>query len=284
MCTHANVVEYQYEKICTSCGLVLEANFCETSFKDYERISPLDELLLQHQNSMIEQRPQPQQQPQQKKQFKRFITTAKIVDVQEIKNICAREKINSSARSAIIEVWKVYNRSPKSRKGDNRKGILMNCFYRGLLANGDLRTKDEICKMFQSNQMVFKKGEKLLSPLLPNGDESVENIFYNRFVRMVKNEEGLPFHLATTMNDLYNKNRKILQTFSNHSTINTIFICVSENYKAQVEEVNNEMKKVKKKPTTKKKLVTKRKKNNFKYLCSQKGLSLPAFIKIKSML
>lgn len=277
MCFHESKVNLQYETICTDCGLVLDVNFCETSFNDYSRISPCEEMLLQYQNT--------NQVVSTKKP--KFIAAKKVVDVQEIKNICFREQINSAARSAIIEVWKIYHRSAKSRKGDNKQGILMNCFYRGFLASGDLRTKDEICKIFNSNEMIFKKGEKLLSPLLPTGDESMENIFYNRFVRMVKSE-NLPFHLATSMNELYNKNRKILQTFSNHSTINTIFICVTENYKAQVEEVNKEMKKAKKKLTTKKKLESqqrkKRKKNNFKELCAAKGISLPAFIKIKSVL
>jgi hypothetical protein len=279
MCDHiGKIIEFQYEKICSYCGLVMDQNYIETagSYNDVQRSSVINDFYSSTRIAVPES-------VEKTKTTKHRYTSARIADVQDIKDICARYQITSSAQSSIIEVWKVYHNSQKSRKGENRIGVLMNCFFRGLAQNGDLRTKEEICQFFNSTPMIFKKGEKLLSPLLPNSEMKNEDIFYNRFVRMVR-EENLPFHLATTMNDLYNKNYKILQTFSNHSTINTIFIYVVENYKLQIEEASLtfEMARINKKKTNMQ--LKKRRKNNFKTLCMDKGLSLPAFTKIKNTL
>ncbi len=280
-CNHfEKVQEFEYEKICTECGLVMEENYIESvpSYNDLQRSMVINNLYQQPVKTQC--RPyQSQSSPPLRRQ--RY-TSARIADLQDIKNICGNYQLSASAQSSIIEVWKIYHKSEKSRKGDNRTGILMNCFFRGLAQNGDLRTQEEICKIFKSTDIIFKKGEKLLSPLLPNSEVKNEDVFYNRFVRMIR-EENLPFHLATTMNELYNKNHKILQTFSNHSTINTIFIFVVENYKSQIEEVHTtfESARVNKKKNT---LLKKRRKNNFKNLCKEKGLSLPAFTKIKNTL
>lgn len=276
MCDHlGKVCEFQYEKICTGCGLVINENYIESipSYNDIQRSTAMNEFYPSTQQLRITSSTTTTP--------KHRYTSARIADLHDIKNICAQHQITTSAMSSIIEVWKIYHASEKSRKGDNRIGILMNCFFRGLVQNGDLRTKEEICQLFNSTSMIFKKGEKLLSPLLPNSEVKNEDVFYNRFVRMTK-AENLPFHLATSMNDLYNKNCKILQTFSNHSTINTIFIYVVENYKSQIEEASFTFETArinKKKNTT---MLKKRKKNNFKNLCAVKGLSLPAFTKIKN--
>lgn len=278
-CEHiGKVQEFQYERICTGCGLVMEENYVESipSYNDMQRSSVLNDFY----NST---RIASTTTTNNKKVPRHRYTSARIADLQDIKTICAESQITSSAQTSIIAVWKIYHASQKSRKGENRIGILMNCFFRGLAQNGDLRTKEEICQIFNSTSMVFKKGEKLLSPLLPNSEVKNEDVFYNRFVRMVR-EENLPFHLATSMNELYNKNYKILQTFSNHSTINTIFIFVVENYKSQIEEANStfETARINKKKNNM--MIKKRRKNNFKNLCIVKGLSLPAFTKIKNTL
>ena len=271
MCDHlGKVQEFQYENICTNCGLIMDENYIELipSYNDLQRSMKIDDVY----SSTSQPIPS-----------RARYTSARVADLQDIKNICTRHQITSSAQSSIIEVWKIYHKSDKSRKGENRIGIIMSWFLRGLAQNGDLRTQEEICEIFNSTAMIFKKGEKLLSPLLPNSEIKNEDIFYNRFVRMVR-QENLPFHLATAMNELYNKNYKILQTFSNHSTINTIFIFVFENYKSQIEEANLtfETARINKKKINM--ILKKRRKNNFKKLCKDKCLSLPAFTKIKNTL
>jgi len=267
-CAQPNLSFFQYQTICTGCGFILEDFFYETSYCDISRISTSNPL----QTPLLSSLPPTKTpaiatalQPIKKRTRGTSRRDCHVNDLQDIKRVCSQYNITSASQDAIMAAWNVYLLCQKARKGTNRRGVLMVCFHRGLANSGDMRTRAEICDMFDMDEAVFRRGEKIIAPFF-NNNMPMKDVFYGRFSRMV-NEEKLPFFLASKMNDFFNKHFFELEIFANHITVGSVFIYVTELYHSEQMKTTD----------TKKRM-------NFKKRCSDFKISLPTFMKIKSIL
>jgi hypothetical protein len=226
VCVH-KVVVFMLESICVKCGLTIDTNYTTKTFSDTKRTKP--------------------------------IKTNQNADLNDIKRICQSEKISKKTEETIISIWQEYIRKgSKSRKGKIRQGVLSQVFYRGFFLSGNLRTKEEIMDMFKIDLSIFRKGEKIINPLLPTKElENTINVFHSKFCRLVA-ENNLPFRIVDECNVMYNKNADVLQRFNNQTVINSIFILILFKY-------------------------TNQDKNVYKKLCIKQNVSVPAFMKIKKV-
>lgn len=237
------LVFFEYECVCTKCGLVMDSNYQQTSYSDLSNVSILPGSSRDKFNAFHSQR-------------RRHHFSTVRADMKDIRAVATRESIPKSTVDMIMTIWKNYSDKATCRKGKNRTGVLGVCFHRGLLACGDLRTRQEICKMFDISEPIFRKGEKLLTPYLSTEAlHDTTNVFYNRFCRLVS-QNRLPFNLVGKMNALYNKHATALQTFPNHVIVASIFVLILFDRKG--------------KTTT------------YRALCKEQKLSIPAFMKIKN--
>ncbi len=237
-CTH-QLVFFEYECVCTQCGLVLDSNYQKTSYSDLSNVSVIPGSTRDKFHPF--------------RQRRHHFSTVR-ADLKDIQAVATRESIPKSTVDMIMSIWKNYSDKATCRKGKNRTGVLSVCFHRGLLACGDLRTRQEICQMFDISEPIFRKGEKLLTPYLSTDTlQDSTNVFYNRFCRLVS-QNRLPFHLVGKMNALYNKHAAALQTFPNHVIISSLFVMVLFEHGSKT----------------------------YRALCKEQNLSIPAFMKIKN--
>ena len=155
--------------------------------------------------------------------------------VMDIKKIAIRNGITDTILVFVKDYWRKFMTLKKNNKGDVRKGILANCFFYGFIAAGHDRTIDEICKMFLIDKKVFKKGEKIMRPVLYDTKdmklnfEYDESMYHERFIRLVQ-EMNLPFRLSSVMNDLYNKYAYELRLQTTENIVGSVFLHIVEEH------------------------------------------------------
>ncbi len=159
----------------------------------------------------------------------------------DIKKIARRENISDMILSHVKDYWRKFMTLKQNNKGSVRAGIIANCFYYGFIASNTDRTVEEVCTMVRIDLKSFKKGEKILRPVLYDLNEDSlnfefeENLYQNRFIRLVA-EMSLPFRYSGVMNDLYNKFAFSLRFQTTHNIVGTIFMTVVKEHFDVVDE------------------------------------------------
>lgn len=155
--------------------------------------------------------------------------------IMDIKKISVLNNINESIISYVKEYWKKFMKLKKNNKGIIRRAIIANCFFYGFIESGFERTVLEICKMMDIDIKTYKKGEKIIRPILYDLSDSKlnledeEDMYQNRFIRLV-NEMELPFYLSSEMNDLYNQKCIALRLQNTENIIGSIFIHILDKH------------------------------------------------------
>ena len=155
--------------------------------------------------------------------------------IMDIKKIAISANINDAIVTFIKDYWRKFMKLKQNNKGSVRKGIIANCFFYGFIASGFERTIDEVCDIIKIDKKTFKKGEKIMRPVLYDlKDEKLkfeyeQSMYQNKFIRLV-DEMSLPFRLSSEMNDLYNKKAYELRLQTTENIVGSIFLYIVQQH------------------------------------------------------